>query len=292
MFTTELQYTIVRYMLNDLADEAVNVGLLAVTEDPPWTYLRLLEDPTTKSRNDVRVNAKAVERFNSLAERTLDECRSKGVSEGQFATSVFEALRSSTGNIVRLTLPRSVLTNDRDKEVQVLFDQLIAPKSVSTKRAPYSPRDPLRRLRTEASRALVKTFRDAYGKPLSRKRFAKKYEISGQYHKKTVFDLAVFGGTKKNPKEHLFQHVILLPDPEESFDQAAALTWRWQDIKAANHKDRKLTAILYGRSEARGSTDARNLLEDQDIEVARITQLRSVVEKLMDQGQERLFSDP
>lgn len=43
MFTTELKYVLVRYMLNELGDEAANVGLVAVTDDPRQVITRASE---------------------------------------------------------------------------------------------------------------------------------------------------------------------------------------------------------------------------------------------------------
>jgi hypothetical protein len=104
-----------------------------------------------------------------------------------------------------------------------------------------------------------------------------------------VFHLAVLKGPKRNPHEHLFQHVLVLPDTEESYSQAAALCWRWKDIQMFHSGDRELTAVLYERQGlgARGIDEASRLLKRQDIQVARLHDVPSIAEKL--QGQGKLF---
>src|SRR6266404_7851413 len=63
MFSTEFKYSVVRYMFNDLADEAANVGLIAIADDPPKMLCKFIDDPTVKSRSDVRVRKEIVDRF-------------------------------------------------------------------------------------------------------------------------------------------------------------------------------------------------------------------------------------
>jgi hypothetical protein len=288
MFTTEMQYVLVRYMLNELGDEAANVGIIAVTNDPPRVLSKFLEDPTLKSRADARVRRDAVERFSASAkERTA--LGDIGTGAGQFlADVVFDRIKEIGGNVVRVSLPRSVLTNDVESEFELLFSQLVAPASSAIAQRELRPRDPLGGLRKEASSALVRAFRQGYGRPLSRDNFSKSHHVKGAIHE-NVFDLAVISGTKRKRREHLFQHLLMLHDPEESFTQAAGLVWRWGDIKAANHADRQLTAVLYERGDhnARGVVDATKLLRKQNIDVARLHDLPSLVRKMDNQG--RLF---
>ncbi len=285
MFTTELQYVVVRYMLNELGDEAANVGLVAVTNDPPRVLARFLPDPSVKSRNDARVKSDAVKRFAVFAERQIALPGAGQNSDRPLPESAFTRLKDFGGNVVRVSLPRSVLTNNVETEFDLLFGQLVAPSSAAGHQHEQRPRDPLGGLRKEAANALVGAFREGYGHPLRRKSFARSYGVQGASHR-NVFDLAVLKGTKKKPREHLFHHLLVLPEAEESFTQAAALCWRWSDIRSANHAERQLTAVPYerGNSHPRMIADAARILKDQDIEVARIDQLPSLVRKLNDQG--------
>src|SRR5437016_3318896 len=105
MFTTEMQYAVVRYMLNELGDEAANVGIVAVTDDPPKIVSRFLDDPTVKSRGDARVKRESVERFASFVEREVSTLASSTVvSPTRLTETVFNRLREIGGNVVRVTL--------------------------------------------------------------------------------------------------------------------------------------------------------------------------------------------
>jgi hypothetical protein len=88
-------------------------------------------------------------------------------------------------------------------------------------------------------------------------------------------------------REHLFHHVLLLANPEETFNQAAGLSCRWVDITARNHVDRDLTAILYKREGllAKGVEDATDLLKESNIGVTSLGDVPKLAEKLKTLGE-------
>jgi hypothetical protein len=277
MFTTELQYAVVRYMFNELGDEAANVGLIAVTEgDDRRCLYRFLQDPSLKSRIDAKVKTDAVDRFAAYVKGQIE----KPVGE-ESTVGIFERLREFGVGLLRTTSVRSVLTNNVEAEFDILFNQWVAPRPRVVRHKAYSPRDPLRSLKIEANRALVRAFRQGYGHPLSRQMFRRRYEIRGTSHK-TVFDFAVRQEADNQRREHIFQHVLLLPDPEESFTQAAGLCWRWADIRSANGTDRDLTAVLFERPDqhAEGVAACRRLLRKEEIAIARISDIPAIARKI------------
>ncbi|GEM_PF-6972767 len=280
MFTTELQYVIIRYMLNELADEAANVGIIAVTDDPPRIYSRFLDDPNMKSRNDIKVKKEVVDRFASFVLAQQSRYESNAPSADPYTKTFFAPLREFGSGLIRTNLPRSVLTNDVEQEVKVLFDQWVSPITPPPRHRPYAPKDPLRTLRRKASSALIREFRKGYG-PLSRKVVLQHYDVQGASHNNKI-DLVVLTETKKKTREHLYQHLLLLPDAEETFTQAAALCWRWSDINEANHFDRQLTAVLYGRPDrpARGLPDSSRLLKKENIAIVKIGELSQLAQQL------------
>lgn len=281
MFKTELQYVVIRYMLNELADEAANVGIVAVGDDPPRMIHRFLDNPAIKSRKDARVQRGVVERFVAhiiSIEQTFDKRSSSNLEPA----IIFEQMREYNSGILRTTAPRSVLTNDVDQEVDLLFKQWVAPGPIIRQIA--VPRDPLGGLRREASATLIKFFRRGYGAPLSGRVFHRNYEVKGLTHK-NVIDLAMIDRNGRGLREHLFHHVLLLPNAEESFNQAAGLCCRWVDITARNNMDRDLTAVLYKRSgqHVKGVEDAAHLLDESNIVVARLEELPTLAAKLRSQ---------
>ncbi len=280
MFSTEIRYAVVRYMLNELGDEAANVGLVAVVNDPPRLISRFMPDPTLKSRGDAKVRTDAIERFAALVQGELD--RLKPTAGGDLSDLAFSRLREIGGNLVRLSLPRSVLTNDIDRELELLFGQLVMP-SVAERRRELGPRDPLGGLRREASGMITKSVRGALSVGFRKQGFKTAHEIRGQKHT-SVFDAAVV--TKKGrgrvAKEHLFHHVLLLPDAEESFNQAASLLWKWHDVQEKNGKDRDLTAVLFSRPGTRreGLEEAKAILKKDKVQIAEVAQLANLVRRL------------
>src|SRR5439155_16919108 len=274
MSKTELQYVVIRYMLNELADEAANVGIVVFVSDPPRMIPRFLDDPTVKSRNDIRVQREFVDRFVAHIQSVQQRFES--------ANTALAEVRESSSGILRVTPPRAVLTNDVDREAELLFKQWVTPLGAPAKHV-FAHRDPLGGLRREASSTLVRVFRQGYGAPLSRKQFQRRYHVKGIAHTSAI-DLAMIERNGKK-REHLFHHVLLLPNAEESFNQAAGLSCRWVDITAKNHVARDLTAVLYKRigQIAKGVEDATKLLRECNIGVSRIEDLPKLAAKLKDQ---------
>lgn len=276
MFTTELQYTVIRYMLNELADEAANVGIIAVTDDPPRILFRFLEDPTVKSRNDARIKSDVVERFASFVDNQKQELEAHQTELAPLSTTLFTRLRELGGNLVRSNLPKSVLTNDVNQEFNFLFNQWVAPITASVDHRTYAPRDPLRGLRREACRAITKNIRDALPRKFLKQSFKKAHEVKGQRHT-SVFDAALVVKSGKNATEHLFHHVLMLPDAEESFNQAASLLWKWNDVSVyeQNGKDRQLTAVLFSRAGTKraGVEEAKYVLKKDQVRIAEVGQV-------------------
>src|SRR5579859_4502706 len=119
MFSTEIRYTVVRYMLNELGDEAANVGIVAIYDDPPRFVIRLMPDPTLKSRGDAKVNKDSIDRYFRFVNTELDQAMT-ATSSDSWTDRAFARLNEIGGNVVRLSAPRSVLTNDISREIDLL----------------------------------------------------------------------------------------------------------------------------------------------------------------------------
>ncbi len=279
MFTTEFQYVVIRYLLNELADEAANVGIVAVADDPPRMITKFIEDPTVKSRNDVRIRKEVVDRFASLVaeqKRKYDA----SAQDAPSAATILGQIREFASGIVRSNMARSVLTNNMEADFQLLYDQWVRSSPEAAARRVTGPRDPLGVIRRKASSALVKKFREGYG-TLTRRLIHRRYEVKGTVHRNLI-DLAMVGRERGARREYLFQHVLLFPDAEETFTQAAGLCWRWDDMRETNNAVRNLTAVLYERSgqQVRGVNDATELLKKSNVEVARLHELPRVARDL------------
>lgn len=273
MLSTSFRYVVVRYMLNELADEAANVGVIAVATDPPRMITRFLDNPAAKSRADVKVQKHAVERFAAFVakQKTAYEARG-GDNPAEAAANALNNIREFGSGVIRTNMVRSVLTNNIDAEVELLYNQWVKPGRAIARRT-TGPRDPLGTIRRKATTELVKAFRAGYGS-LTRQIFHRGYEVEGAVHTNRI-DLAMVHPNGGKSREYLFQHVLLFPDAEETFTQAAGLCWRWDDIRETNHIDRELTAVLYEKpgQEVRGVNDATELLRQSKVQVTRLAEL-------------------
>jgi len=283
----EARYFVVRYMYNDLRDEAANIGIV-VASPTGGIASKFLDDVTVKARADVKIDQPAIEDFRSWLQastRDLDGPTSDADRLRAWEQSIVER----AGNVVRVSDPRSVLFDDLEAEVEALFREWVAPSSSPRERAETGPRDPLGGLRREAKSAIVRVIRDAIALPWTAKKLVQDYEIAGTIHR-NKFDVAVM--PPKTGTIRLFHHVLVLPDAEESYDQAAALARRWLDVqqKSGNHK--QLTAVFYGRDEAPVTppAEATALLKHNKIRSANLDQLADIASDLA--PQRRLFPAP
>jgi DUF3037 family protein len=282
------KFFVVRYMYNDLRDEAANIGIV-MASDSGMVATRFLDDVTVKARADVKIDQPPIDDFRSWLERsTRAGLQLAPRTEGGLTWE--EALIEHAGNVVRVSGPRTVLFDDFNAEADTLFREWVAPRSTSKERGEVGPRDPLGGLRREAKSAIVRTIRDAIATPLTRKQFVQDYEIRGAVHR-NKFDVALVPGKTGSPLR-LFHHVLVLPDAEESYDQAAALARRWLDVqhKSGNHK--QLTAVFYSREDvpAPSIAEAAALLKHDKIEAAGLDRLADIASGLAPQP--RLFPAP
>jgi glycine/D-amino acid oxidase-like deaminating enzyme len=271
---TKGHYFVVRYMLDELRDEAANVGviLLPAPGEPPRVHF--LDDPSLRGRRDASIDTDIVAGFRRWLDQYVAE-RHDRIS----TTELENALRERTGNVIRIRGPHTVLLTDPDVEERALFDEWVAPRETSSRQAAVGPRDPLGGLRKEAQKAIAATLRSSYKGPRGRQAIQRDYEVEGKIHLNR-FDAALI--PKLRGPERLFHHVLVLPNPEDSFDQAAALARRWIDVRQANGKSRHLTAVFYrrGGGKVKPDSEAEALLENDKIKVATLAGLPGMLRGL------------
>ncbi len=118
-------YFVVRYMYNELGDEAANIGVIVAGRYPKTVTYQFLPELKTKDRADMPINQAVVDDFRAWLEREVVELPQRGAGDW---FSDFEArLREKTGNIIRILGPRSVLTSDSSGELHTLYEEWVAP---------------------------------------------------------------------------------------------------------------------------------------------------------------------
>jgi len=280
MFSVEMQYMVIRYMFNDLGDEAANVGIVAAMDNPFRVFYRTLDDPGKKSRRDARVNRRLVEAFALRARTVIDDYSVKATGP-ESRSLLLEHLQELSVGRVRLSMPRTVLTNDPDAEFEILFDQWVAPRLEVQAPRQSGRKDPYGKLRRQASRALVSSFKEGFQPSLKKQPFAVDYEVQGTSSHRAVFDLAIFTGANGGRTELLFHHLLVLPESEDTYTQAEALCWRWSDVRTDR---RALTAVLYKHSkEYEDVPEARSLLSKESVIVINLAELPAMAKTLSKQ---------
>jgi Protein of unknown function (DUF3037) len=275
---SEGRYFVVRYMLGELRDEAVNIGVIGIGESSSEISLRFLDDLNSKARVDVPFDARAVTIFREMLGNFVNEsitgAEKHDTSRLERFTSI---LRENTGNLLRVNGPFSVLTDNIAAEIDHLFGELVAPKARLRRAVERLSRDPLGGLRHEARTAISQRIRAVLPPDFKKQSFKKAIAIRGQKHT-SIFDAALVVRSGKYAMEHLFHHVLMLPDAEESFNQAASLLWKWQDVRERNGRTRELTAVLYSREGAKreGIQEAKSVLKKDRVQIAEVDQLAEV----------------
>ncbi len=280
----EAHYFVVRYMFDELRDEASNVGLILLQANPQRVITRFLDDFSAKSRVDARINRRVVADFQDWLERTSERLQVEGAPFPEAAKGFEQALQEHTGNVIRIMGPRSVLLTEADAEMQTLFDEWVAPRRKAKPDEEAAMRDPLGGLRRAAQSEISRVLHENITTPAVRRAIKRDVEIRGRVARNR-FDVALLP-LRKAPVR-LFHHVLVLPEPEESYDQAAALARRWIDVREANGADRLLTAVFYSRENVPNPVlpDAAALLRHDEIQVASVSDLRMVATKLDHQVQ-------
>lgn len=286
---TEGHFFVVRYMFDELRDEAANIGIVLLVADPPGSIVRFLDDVTAKSRVDARIDASVVRGFQDWLDREVDNVAQSGRDTEGWLDAFKYALSEITGNVIRVLGPRSVLMSDPEAEAWILFDEWVAVHRRRATEGPGKLRDPLGGMRREARSIIVRTFRERITTPDVRSTIQKDYEIKGMVHQNR-FDLAIV--PPRQDPIRLFHHVLVLPDAEESYDQAAALARRWIDVREIGGNGRMLTAVFYSRDNPAEAElpEATELLRHDHIEVANISKLRVIADSM--EPQEALFPTP
>jgi hypothetical protein len=119
-------YFVVRYMYNELGDEAANIGVIFAGRYPKSVKSQFLPELKVKDRADVQMDKGVVDDFRTWLDREVFELPQRGGVDwfSQFETR----LREKTGNIIRILGPRSVLTSDDSAELRTLYNEWVAPR--------------------------------------------------------------------------------------------------------------------------------------------------------------------
>lgn len=286
MFSTELQYVLVRYVLNELSGDARTVGLLAFHPSSGAIEWRSAPLESVARTIDKRIDSKLLGEFFRMARAASESYSTEGRLSPERIDGMLEALRERGGGLVQLSDPRTALSNDFHGEIESLYWRMIQVGHAAMNDAtlPMRARDPFGGIRREANSAILRAVRAGLGSPMRRKMFSRHYQVTGT-RRVNSFDLAIFPTSKTSARESLFHHVLALPDAEESFNQAAALCYKWQDVRERHDVTRTLTAVVYSRGveQSEGMVEATRALQEENIGITNISALPNLVRDMQQQ---------
>ncbi|SRR6266851_7945591 len=227
------KYSVVRYVPSVIRDEAINLGILLETDNPPGLYLRFLGSMSRVRRRYPDANLVALRH---LSEHFLK--LEHGVDPNQpifdFANApgvTLSALhKGSVDTTFQITAPRATSGEDPVAELNDVFDLFVAepPAAGSADRAALAPS----RFRRLVARRLRQTGL------VSADRLQAQFQAAGTVQP-WVFD---FG--QRNGSLTLVQSLVLQTESDEAVNRALLLQARVEDVAEAEQTVPRTIAIV------------------------------------------------
>jgi hypothetical protein len=287
-------YTVIRYHYDQVRNEGVNVGVIVQTD----TGLRtcMIEDWEALRRAypfiDIRELQNTVEVLKSQLSqpkmRVFDYERSEALDLPTNDKRLLGFLPREINHNVEATEPRYAELADASESqlntlIGYLYQTLVQPpkptqQAIAEGIAQSQPRPAHATLHRKATNRILQT-----AKKLSSQRvFEETPSISGRT-REWKFDLKV------RPASRILQHILVLPDTEETLHETAALGRIWQDV-LSRHPTTHLTAVYYSEEKPSKSElkDGEKLLAKDNITAIYSGELSTYYLELL--GQKRLPS--
>jgi hypothetical protein len=297
MMTTQqrLAYSVVRYYYDRVRDEAINVGVIVQTP----TGVRVKMGPIDAIRRaypfiEVDVLARQVRTLESMLEGDRVEVFDyKQNDRVELATSDLRLLTEINNRLpesLALAAPRfaelSAATppgaqSPAEGLVEYVFRTFVEPPKPAQSESEDEPTT--RRAHTVLHRRAQNTIVSAARKAgLRREEFEVEAKVKGR-SREWHLDVRI-----PQAKRYL-HHILVLPELEETFHEAAALARIWQDVQPSQQKS-ELTAVFYS-SNGIPKTELKageKLLKSDDIRTVYVSELPHYLTEL--RGQQRLFT--
>ncbi len=295
--THRLPYVVVRYHYDPARDEAVNVGVILQTEK--GLFAQMIEDWVALHQAypflDVRELRRKMESLRAITSREkiriFDYDRNEPLELLPNDSRLLTFLRREINHDIELTEQRfaelpAVTEPQVSATLSYLYDTLVdppEPKPGQIARAVEAAAAPptVRRAHATLHRAARRTILKVAGQVASKTYLESEPIVTGST-RTWRFDLKVV------PAARYIQHILALPDLEETMVETAALARIWQDVEG-RHRNAKLTAVYYSENGVARNTlrDGEKLLAKDRIETIYAEELREHYAHLL--GQKRLL---
>lgn len=291
-----LPYLVVRYHHDPIRNEGINVGL--VMQTPEGLQVREIESVQKLGRSypflDLKLFGRNLEAMKTVLSqdefRVLDPEQHQPVHLKPGDPRLLSLLGRDIGHgfefsELRYAELKSETATERQRLSAYLMDTLVEPPRPLRGEALEPPAPRTMRAHTVLHRAAKRVLISTAKKAGFKDRFTENPTVSGKTRKWT-FDVEIRPRTRA---AGLFlQHILVLPDVEETYHETAALARIWQDARGGDARRGALTAVYYSRNgvSRRQLKAAEGLLAEDEIRTIYAGDLLTYYKELA--GQQRL----
>lgn len=287
-----LPYVVVRYHYDPVRDEAVNLGVIVQVAE--GLRFKLIEDLNSLFKAYPFLDRNAVERkVQSLAAalkrekfRIFDYAKNEAVELASADSRLFSLLMHEINHDVQLASVRYAEIPSLDESqlqtlLGYLFQTLVEPPLPKRAGRPEVSEVGVRQTHGTLHSAARKAIFRAAKKVAHEEKFEPDATVTGRT-RTWQFDLKI------RPTSAFVHHILVLPDIEETYWEAAGLARIWQDVKK-KHKSAELAALYYSRDGIPKDKlrDADKLLSSDEIRPLYPDQLEKYYSENL--GQKRLL---
>ncbi len=226
------KYSVVRYVPSVVRDEAINLGVLLETHNPPGLYLRFLGSMSRVRRRHPDANL--------LALRHLSEHFQKLEHEADPNQPVFDFAKSpgvtldilhkgSLDTSFQVTAPRATQGDDPIAELNEVFELFVAeaPSADSKDRTALAP----------------SRFRRLVANRLRQSGLVNENRLQPQFQAAGTVQPWIFDFGQRNGSLTLVQSLVLQTIPDEAMNRALLLQARVEDVAEAEHTAPRTIAV-------------------------------------------------
>lgn len=287
-----LPYVVVRYHYDPVRDEAVNLGVIVQAEE--GLRFKLLEDPDSLLKAYPFLDKDVVQRkVQSLASalgqekfRIFDYAKNEAVELAPNDSRLLSMLKHHVNHDTQLTSVRyAELTSLEESQLQTLlaylYQTLVQPPMPARVSRPHAGEVVVRQGHGTLHRAAREAILRAVRKVTRPEEFESNATVTGET-RTWRFDLKI------RPASAFVHHVLVLPNIEETYWEAAGLARIWQDMRK-RQKRAELAALYYFGDGIQKHIlrDADRLLNSDEIRPLYPDQLERYHSELL--GQKRLL---
>ena len=226
------KYSVVRYVPSVVRDEAINLGVLLETDNPPGLYLRFLGSMSRVRRRHPDANLLALRHLSEHFQR-LEHEADPNQPVFDFAKSPGVTLdilhKGSVDTTFQVTAPRATVGSDPIAELDEVFELFVAETVVagSKDRAALAP----------------SRFRKLVARSLRQSGLVHEDRLQPEFQAAGTVQPWIFDFGQRNGSLTLVQSLVLQTIPDEAMNRALLLQARVEDVAEAEQMVPRTIAV-------------------------------------------------